>query len=316
MRHWRSAVALLSVFLVIPAAATPPTWRSVEPAALVGIDDDISRNINREGFLSGINISETRFSENGFDWHLVRFTSVDKPDGPNWVVPHDDENAAFDAMIASIHTYGGMGVAVNSGQGSARRQPGLGICGVKFATVTGCDPNRNFDAQSPLFTAMILDLFKANQPIIALHTNSFGFTGDGIGGNGDITIYDRQAFAVGEKKARKYGHLASAPTLEMANPDSFALSPFLATQGSPSRNVSSCGISIAQSGIHFWYEPVRVSDGSLSNYLILNRPDLTYLNAESRTENDLALAARRHVIMIAAYINKCAALWEQPSALP
>jgi hypothetical protein len=73
---------------------------------------------------------------------------------------------------------------------------------------------------------------------------------------------------------------------------------------------------MANSGIHFWHEPVRASDGSLSNYLALNRPDIAYMNAESRAEVDLVLAAHRHAIMIEAYLENCLALWNKPAAMP
>lgn len=316
MRHWSHAIAWLAVFVSVPTTATPPTWKEIEPAALVSVDDDVIRNISRDGFFTGITMSETRFSENGFNWHLIRFVSVDKPAGPNWVVPHDDENAAFDAMIAAIHKYGGTGVAVNSGKGSARRQSGFGICGVRSVQASNCDPNRNFDARSPMFTAAFVNMFNPSQPVIALHTNSHGFAGDGAGGRGNITIYDAKAFADGKIKARKHGRLALNPSSDMANSDSFALSPFLASLGAPPPDDIACGKSMARSGIHFWYEPVRVSDGSLSNYLLLNRPNIRYLNAESRAEIDYAPAARRHAIMIAAYLEKCMNSGDYPATLP
>lgn len=303
--------------LCVPAQAAPlSTWAEANPAELIKADDDIARNIAREHFFDGIKISEMRFSENGFDWHLLRFSSIDKPEGPIWVVPHDDENAAFDAMISAVQTYGGTAIAVNSGPGSARRQSGEGICGVRPERVTSCDPNRNFGTRSPLFTAAFVSLFQPNQPVIALHTNSVGFSGDGAGGRGDITIYDRAAFVRGEIKATRNGRLAVNPLPEMANPDTFALSAFVDSSGSPPAKDVACGNAMARSGVHFWHEPVRASDGSLSNYLILNRPDIAYVNAESRLEVDLALAARRHAIMIKAYLDKCVASGDKPVTQP
>ena len=316
MMGFRCVFALLAVLVSPSGAAALPSWTAIEPAALVDIDDDVSRNITNKGFFTGIKITEVRFSENGFNWHLMRFASVDRPEGPTWVVPHDDENAAFDAMIAAIHKYGGVGIAVNSGQGSSRVQIGGGICGVKRAAGPTCDPNRNFGSRAPMFTATIVDMFGSSHPVIALHTNSPGFSGDGAGGRGDITIYERAAFARNEVKPRKYARLAMNPPLEMANPDSFALSAFLMSQGQPPKTAQACAAAMAQSGIHFWHEPVRSSDGSLSNYLALNRPDIAYMNAESRAEADLALAARRHAIMIEAYLENCLASWNKPVALP
>lgn len=310
-------LASAAAFLGIPVHATPaPIWADTKPADLARIDDDVARNIVREHFFDGINISEMRFSENGFDWHLLRFASIDKTDGPIWVVPHDDENAAFDAMISAVQTYGGTGIAVNSGPGSARRQSGDGNCGVRPARVTNCDPNRNFDSRAPIFTAVFVVLFQPDKPVIALHTNSIGFSGDGAGGRGDITIYDRAAFVRGEIKAARNGQLAVNPLPEMANPDTFALSAFIEASGAPPAKDVACGNAMTRSGVHFWHEPVRASDGSLSNYLSLNRPEISYVNAESRMEVDLALAASRHAIMIKAYLEKCAASGDKPAAQP
>ena len=317
VRVLNRAIVTLAAFACLPASAAPPgLWSDVDQSMLVSIDDDITRNISRDGFFDGIQISEVRFSENGFDWHLIQFSSIEKPDGPNWIVPHDDENAAFDAMIAAIQKYGGTGISVNSGTGSARLQSGAGVCGVKSARVTSCDPNRNFDAQTPVFTAAFVNMLKPDQPVIALHTNSHGFSGDGAGGRGDITIYDRKAFARGGIKARENGRLADNPTGDMDNPDTLALSAFLARSGQPPEDDAACGKGMTQSGVHFWHEAVGKSDGSLSNYLILNRPDIAYMNAESRAEIDPALAAGRHAVMIKTYLEKCAALWDKPATRP
>lgn len=310
-------VLVASVFLCVPVEATPaPIWTDTTTADLANIDDDVRRNLPKQGFFDRINITEMRFTENGFDWHLLQFTSIDKPNGPVWVVPHDDENAAFDAMITAVHIYGGTGIALNSGPESARRQSGDGICGIRPARVTSCDPNRNFDAKSPIFTAAFMSLIQPNQPVIALHTNTVGFSGDGTGGRGDITIYDRTAFVRGELKAVRNGHLAVNPLPEMANPDTLALSAFVEASGAPPAKDLACGNAMARSGVHFWHEPVRASDGSLSNYLILNRPDIAYVNAESRLEVDLALAASRHAIMIKAYLEKCDESGDEPAAQP
>ena len=106
MKKLRQAVLSgAAAFLCVSIQATStPIWADTKLADLAKVDDDVARNIAREHFFDGLNISEMRFSENGFDWHLLLFASIDKPDGPIWVVPHDDENAAFDAMISAVHT--------------------------------------------------------------------------------------------------------------------------------------------------------------------------------------------------------------------
>ncbi len=294
-------------------AASPVKWIPAKVENLQTVDDDLSRHADDLGFLDGLSVSETRFNENGFDWHLIRFGNAAKPDGPLWMVPHDDENAAFEAMIAAIKTNGGVGVVVNSGSGSNRMQAGSGICGVRSKTVLSCDPNRNFDAAAPLYTAAFLDQRPDSQPVIALHTNSHGFSGDGEGGQGQITILDRDAYRRGEIKPRSDGVLAVGPQPVMANYDTLGLTAYLASSFRPDDKSAACGRALANSGIHFWHERVGSSDGSMSNYLILNHPDIRYFNAESRFETDLALAASRHMIMIAAYLGKCGESGDQPA---
>lgn len=294
-------------------AATPDNstqaaleWTKAEPARLADVDDDIRRNAQQSNFFDNIEIREIRFSENGFDWHLFRFERADRKTGPLWLVPHDDENAAFDAMITALKEHGGVGIAVNSGPDGMRMQTGSGLCGVRYGIRSSCDPNRNFDAQSPRYTAAILDQRPAGQPIIALHTNSPGFAGDGHGGRGDITIIDQAAFRRGVTSPREGALFAVSPSEVMANFDTLGLTAYRAQDGSPSPSARECGQKIANAGVHFWHERVAKSDGSMSNYLVLNRPDIPYFNAESRAEIDLAIAAARHKVMIEAYLANCA----------
>lgn len=309
-------LALVHLANLSPVRASAADWTPTDARALVSVDDDIARNIAVEGYFADVNISEYRFSENGFAWHVIRFSNVARPDGPLWVVLHDDENAAFDGMIAALRRHGGTGIAVNSGPGSARRQAGSGQCGVRDVRVANCDPNRNFADGTPIFTATFMEQVVAGQPVIALHTNSHGFNGDGEGGRGDITILDANAYAAGKIAPRRNGHLAVNPQSIMANADTLALSAFLARDLQPPEAAQECGAGMASSGIHFWHEDVGESDGSLSNYLAINRPDIAYVNVESRAEADLSLAAKRHDIMIAAYLTQCIKSRNEPASVP
>lgn len=288
-------------------------WMEISPSYLATIkDDDVLRHEGQPDYFAGIQIEEQIFRENGFVWHLLRLTNKATPVGPLWVVPHDDENAAFEGAIAALKMYGGVAVVVNSGPGSARRQAGKGTCGVRYDVVTSCDPNRNFAASSPKFTNAFLAQRGAGQPVIALHTNSPGFSGDGHGGRGEITILDAAAFQQQKLQPRPGGHFALKPKAEMANYDTLALIAYLAQKGEPSAAAIACGRAMTGAGVHFWHERVGQSDGSMSNYLAINRPDIAYLNAESRLESDLDVPSARHRFMIAAYLKACAKLWDQP----
>lgn len=102
----------------------------------------------------------------------------------------------------------------------------------------------------------------------------------------------------------------------MANADTLALSAFLVRDRQPSEVAQNCAIRMAASGVHFGHEDVGESDGSLSNYLAINRPDIAYVNVESRAEADLSLAAKPHKLMIAAYFLNCVSLGNEPAAVP
>ena len=287
-------------------------WSLVSAAGRATIlDDDIQRHATDPAYWNGITISEKRFLENGFEWHLLRFRSIEKnPYSVIWVIPHDDEDAAFEAAIAAVKKHGGMAIVVNSGPGNARTQAGLGKCGGRSATVKFCDPNRNFSAATPLFTSAILDHYTDDgQPIIALHTN-------GAGAAGDFSLLDIEAYKRGRVKLRPGAYRAVNPLPPMENYDTLGLVAYRAQDGGPSDAAIACQKAINDAGIHFWHEKVTKTDSSLSNYLALERPDIAYFNAESREEANLSLSASRHSIMIDAYLSKCTALRNQPTPGP
>lgn len=268
-------------------------------------DDDIARHKVDQTYFDGIEIRERHFTENGFNWHVIWFTNPAKPEGPLWVVPHDDENAAFESMIAALRLYGGTGIAVNSGSGSDRRQAGYGRCGERTKITSSCDPNRNFSDYSPLFTNAILGQISLNQPVIALHTNSSGFEGDDQRGSGDITILNAMAYRYGKIRPRAGGIFGINQPPELANYDTLGIIDYPANTGTPDKKTQACGSGLSKAGVHFWAEMVGQSDGSLSNYISLNRPDIAYFNAESRREIDITISSARHRLMIAAYLQAC-----------
>jgi hypothetical protein len=292
---WRVFFAFL---LIAPGQlAAAPLWTAIDASAVV--DDDLQRHASDKSYLDGLNLSEMRFSENGFDWHLLRFVNTAKPSGALWAVPHDDENAAFDAAIAALKHYGGVLVVVNSGPGSSRIQLGQGTCGGRPAIVSKCDPNRNFSASTPLYTRAFLDQNSLGQPIIALHTNSPGFGR----GQGDITILDERSANKGKLRPRKDGYFGLNQPASLSDPDSYAIMPYLLPK--PIGAGVACRNGLIEEGVNVWHERVGKSDGSLSNYVVLDVPTTTYVNMETRREADLTIAAERHRMMIAAYIKRC-----------
>ena len=290
----RGLIALSCALCVTVPAVAGTEWSAVDAAHIA--DDDISRHRDDAGFFEGLAISESKFSEAGFEWDLIRYVNSAKPDGPLWMVPHDDENAAFEAVIGALRQYGGVAITVNSSAGSQRNQKGSGTCGGRPGIVASCDPNRNFSTMTPLYTNAFLDQRPAGQPVIALHTNKPGFGGDGDGGSGHISM-----FAV----ARNDGFMGNGSVAILNNPDTFGLMSYRA--GSPvPPSLASCRAAMNGAGVNVWQERVGKSDGSMSNYLILNQPDIQYFNAESREEADLAVASARHALMISAFMQDCA----------
>lgn len=295
--------------LSLATTAKANEWHAIDAVMLQASEnDDIERHRAEPGYFDGIFIEEMRFSERGFDWHLLRFSNGAKPDGPLWIVPHDDENAAFDAMIAGLRAHGGIAIAVSTGRAGNRRQAGNGICGVRRSATTACDPNRNFDSRTPLFTSAILDAWKPGRPIIALHTNGNGFGGDGIGGRGNITLLDQRAYAAGRGKIRRDGYAGRKDIVMLDDADVFAILPYRASSGI-AKAEAACRVSLNGSGINVWHERVGRSDGSLSHYIARNRPDIAYANFEAERGADLSVAAEAQRLMIKAYLDGCADLW-------
>ena len=302
----RKLLALSFALLACGAAATAwhakPSveWKQVADTDIANLhDDDLTRHAAEPDLLNGLTVSETRFSEAGFNWHLLRFVNAARPSGPLWVVPHDDENAAFDSAIAGLKTYGGVAIIVNSGPGSSRMQSGQGTCGGRAPILSRCDPNRNFSSATPLFTNAHLDQRPAGQPVIALHTNSPGFGP----GKGEITILDAAAANKGKIRPRKNGYFGGVGPALLKDHDSYAILPFVAPK--IQENDARCRKALVQAGVHVWHEAVGKSDGSLSNYAVLEKADILYVNMESRRETNLKIASERHRLMVDAYLKGC-----------
>lgn len=297
------SIALLACRSAVGAEPVPlkVLWQEVANTDVSKLaDDDLVRHAAEPDFLDGVTLSEARFAEAGFNWHLLRFVNAAKPTGPLWVVPHDDENAAFDSAIAALKSHGGVAIIVNSGPGSSRMQPGRGICGGRQPLLSRCDPNRNFSRATPLFTDAHLSQLSAGQPVIALHTNSPGFGA----GKGEITILDAAAAtSKGEVRPRRNGYFGGAGPAVLKDHDSYAILPFV---GPKIQDYDvRCRNALVQAGVHVWHEPVGKTDGSLSNYAVLEKTNMAYVNMESRREANLTVASKRHRLMVDAYLKGC-----------
>lgn len=205
-------------------------------------------------------IKEKKLNEAGLDWRIFVIKNKKKKSGPLFVVPHDNENSAFSAGVHGLNKYGGTLVAVEAGE---RR------------IFKGQDPNRNFGtnrttanrcrlqrAPAPRYTHLMLKHRKRGQPIIALHSNANGFSGNG--GRGNISI---------KRKGDAIPFVSSiARSRRLKDEDTLIV---LASTKRPSqdRRLSrKVEYFTKKAGINVLYERVTTAknDCSLSNYAALN----------------------------------------------
>lgn len=150
---------------------------------------DIRRNLSRiERAPLCYRLQQVR--EGPFHWTFHLLEHQQHPQGPFWVLPHDNEDTAFDVAVQAVIDYGGGLLAVDS-----RGQRNF----------LGQDPNRNFsrtNAESrhcrgqrqpaPGYSQAVLDHYRGRRgPILALHNNYNGWSGNG--GRGTISMENETA---------------------------------------------------------------------------------------------------------------------------
>lgn len=170
--------------------------------------------------------------------------------GPRWVLPHDDEQSAFEAGVEAVRRYGGVLVAVESAEARFFR---------------GVDPNRVFGAGAcargradAAYTAAVLAGLDRRFPIVALHSN------DRRGGTISMArpYPGAEAFRAAPAGPRQPG----APRRD---DDTLVV---LAGRGPPTDAAARASIAwFTGRGVNVLYETVRPgrSDCSLSNHAVL-----------------------------------------------
>ena len=168
----------------VPSAITAvDAGRCLDPTEIVDPSTAVSRN-RVDLASSRLCVMHYEFDEGGLGWRFLVVREISHPDTVLWVVPHDDEGAAFDSAVLGVRRYGGTVVAVKTGGERLNH---------------GQDPNRNFDlgsgplcpaqrSRSPLYTAEVLRWRGDRAPVVGLHTNDKGFEGDGKGGRKTVSI--------------------------------------------------------------------------------------------------------------------------------
>lgn len=290
-----------SSLVAVAAPANSPSLVAtrVDPATVV--DMDFERHRDRSTWRS-LTVQQIVFRENGANWRLWRIASKAKPRGPLWVVPHDNENAAFAAGLVAVRRWGGVLMAVDSAGDDTGRDARY----VRTDSGERVDPNRIFTAAFPQYvTAMLADLNGRARPIVALHTNSAGFDpslatcGDPATdreGSGDISaLLCNATYTPFPARKRVW---------PWDDDDSVVIAPYLAAVDP---EAGWCVRQLKRGNFNLTLERVGDGDGSLSNYAAAR--GLAYLNFETRDLGSdpaaIAQARDRMVAMIAAAMKRC-----------
>lgn len=234
-------------------------------------DDDFARHRDPAEW-RGLAVSQIEFREERGAWRLFRIANVKKPRGPLWFVPHDNENAGFEAALAGVRKHGGVVIAVDSGiVEDGRRRNGAVDRGRPI------DPNRNFRDGYPRYANTVLaDYRNGARPIIALHTNSPGFDTSASScnrsdppGRGEVSIrFCDDVMQPSPSRSRDW---------PFDDDDTLAYVPW---RSGTSPATAWCGRALDKADFNVVFERVGVTDGSLSNYALLR--GLDYVNFETR----------------------------------
>jgi len=159
--------------------------KSTEPflvkSPLISIND-YRRNSNH---LKNLCVHQLSFKEDKYRWKMLLVTNPHKVKGAFWLLPHDDENTAFDAAVYAVTKYGEGFLAIMANDKRYYKKQ---------------DPNRNFSlsknkenscknqkASSYRFTNIITSIIQTythnKYPILALHNNKNSWYG-GVGQGG------------------------------------------------------------------------------------------------------------------------------------
>ena len=300
-QHERGWVwGLLAPLLLAADDPGPITRTRLDPLTID--TDDFARHRDPATW-RGLTVDRLDFAEERARWRLYRIADRKRPHGPLWFVPHDDENAGFEAALAALRKYGGTMIAVDGGGGRRNRNVTFG---------RSIDPNRNFHDGLPRYPGQVLAAVNTGAwPIIALHTNSPGYEGARsrcpLAGdaNGEGVISIRFCNAVLTPSA------SNARRWPFDLDDVVAFATYRATQ-TPA--AAFCLDAMVGDDWNVVQERVVNSDGSLSNYAVLH--DLDYLNFETLETGTepaaLAQARDRLTWMIDRAMSLCARPDQRP----
>lgn len=287
---------MLTVRSLLTAATVPALWLALAAQADDGVrttpidpltiaDDDFVRH-REPAEWRGLSVSQLEFREERGAWRLFRIANVKKPRGPLWFVPHDNENAGFEAAFAGVRKHGGVVIAVDSGIAEDGRRRNAAVDRGR-----PIDPNRNFRDGYPRYARTVLaDYARGARPIIALHTNSPGFdTGASHCNRSDRP--GRGGVSIRFCDDVMQPHASKSRAWPFDDDDTLAYLPW---RSATLPSTAWCGRKLAEADFNVVFERVAMSDGSLSNYALLHGLDYVNFETRERGVNSAALAESRN----------------------
>ncbi len=201
------AVALMVALLGCVAAGSPAAAEAcLSPRA--SDDADLVRAAAEIEAVPALCVSNKIVDENGVLWRFSVVRNVEQA-GPLWVVPHDEEDAAFSAGIAAVRDHGGVMLALENREERmvAGRDPNRAFAlSLEAATVCAVPP-------APLYIAAHLEEWDRAFPIVGLHTNWDSHVE--AGGQGTISILRPDDKMVPFPSASGIGRFADEDTIVM-----------------------------------------------------------------------------------------------------
>lgn len=300
----RALIILLSLLAASAATAQVAPQQIVTPVDPLTMGTDDFTRLADPGLWEGLTVTRIEFRDDRAFWRLYRIDNVRKPAGPLWFVPHDNENAAFQAAIYAVRAYGGQVVAVEE----ARSVDGPDSrMNADVAYGKSIDPNRNFRVETPNYANEILaGLGDPARLIVALHTNEAGYDSSqstcgppppAYTGKGEISVLLCSDLYTPRP--------AINPRWPFDDTDSVAIVSYL---GDRSPLSGFCARPLSDADVNIMFEHVVTSDGSLSNFALFN--GLPYVNLETQdrgvTPQGLGDARSRLLAMIGVVMQGCA----------
>lgn len=285
-----------------PLQATTPLQRIVTPVnPLMMATDDFTR-LADPTLWQGLDVQRIEFRDDRAFWRLYRIANIAHPGGPLWFVPHDNENAAFQAGLWAVRAYGGVLIAIEEARSvdgpDSRMNPDV-------AYGQPIDPNRNFRDDSAYAAAILSDLGTPPRMIVALHTNEPGYSlSSSTCAPPDATYTGKGEISVLLCSDLYTPRRSVSGRWPYDDTDSVAIVSYL---GDRTPMSGFCARGLWDADMNIMFEHVVQSDGSLSNYALFHGQPYVNFETQDRgtSPEGLADASSRLLAMIDVAMARC-----------